>query len=65
MYILSILTRSSSGSTLQDVRLELAREEASNVSLGREPRHKISMATFLMTGFDLEDNQYVFLLIIA
>lgn len=49
----------SLGSTLQDVRLELAREEASNVALGREPRHKISMATFMMTGFDLEDSQYV------
>lgn len=45
--------------TLQDVRLELAREEAARASLGVLPRHKISMATFLMTGFELEDSQYV------
>jgi hypothetical protein len=45
--------------TLQDVRLVLAQEEAARVSLGTLPRHKISMATFLMTGFELEDSQYV------
>jgi hypothetical protein len=47
------------GITLQDVRLELAREEAARAGLGTLPRHKISMATFLLTGFELEDSQYV------
>ena len=45
--------------TLQDVRLVLAQEEAARVSLGTLPWHKISMPTFLMTGFELEDSQYV------
>jgi hypothetical protein len=45
--------------TLQDVRLELAMEEAARAGLGILPRHKISMATFLLTGFELEDSQYV------
>jgi radical SAM superfamily enzyme YgiQ (UPF0313 family) len=45
--------------TLQDVRLELAKEEAAQVALGILPRHKISMSAFLMLGFELEDSQYV------
>ena len=44
---------------LQDVRLDLLREEADKVALGNLPRHKVSMATFLLTGFELEDSQYV------
>ena len=47
------------GTTLQDVRLELAREEAARSALGTIPRHEVSMATFLMTGFELEDSQCV------
>jgi hypothetical protein len=45
--------------TLQDVRLELAREEAGEVALGVLPRHKTSLTSFLMIGFELEDSQYV------
>ena len=45
--------------TLQDVRLELAKEEAAQVALGNLPRHKISLSAFLMIGFELEDSQYV------
>jgi hypothetical protein len=45
--------------TLQEVRLELAKEEAAQVALGNLPRHKISMSAFLMIGFELEDSQYV------
>ena len=45
--------------SLQDVRLELAKEEAAQVSLGNLPHHKISMSAFLLTGFELEDSQYV------
>lgn len=47
------------GTTLQDVRLALAREEAAQVALGKLPRHKISLSAFLFSGFELEDSQYV------
>jgi hypothetical protein len=50
--------------TLQDVRLVLAKEEAAQAALGRLPRHKTSMSSFLMTGFELEDSQCVEFLII-
>ena len=45
------------GTTLQDVRLLLAQEEAAQVALGQLPRHKVSMSAFLLIGFDLEDSQ--------
>ena len=45
------------GTTLQDVRLLLAKEESEQVALGRLPRHKISLSVFLLIGFDLEDSQ--------
>ena len=45
--------------TLQDVRLRLAREEATQAALGDLPRHNTSLLTFLMIGFELEDSQYV------
>jgi hypothetical protein len=45
------------GTTLQDVRLELAKEEASQLALGNLPRHKVSLSAFLMMGFELEDSQ--------
>ena len=50
--------------TLQDVRLQLAREEAAQVAIGNLPqrdlpRHETSLLTFLMIGFELEDSQYV------
>jgi len=47
------------GTTLQDVRLALAKEEAAQVALGELPRHKVSLSAFLLTGFELEDSQYV------
>jgi len=51
--------------TLQDVRLELAKEEAactasvtgSMSETGSMP--KVSLTGFFTTGFDLEDRQYV------
>jgi hypothetical protein len=43
--------------TLQDVRLELAKEEAAQAALGKIPPHQISMSAFLLTGFELEDSQ--------
>lgn len=45
--------------TLQDVRLALAKEEAAQAALGILPRHKISLSAFLISGFELEDSQYV------
>ena len=45
------------GTTLQDVHLLLAKEEAEQVALGQLPQHKISLSTFLLIGFDLEDSQ--------
>ena len=45
--------------TLQDVRLVVAREEVAQIALGKLPRHKISLSAFLITGFELEDSQYV------
>ena len=41
----------------------LAKEAAAQVALGNLPQHKISMVTFLMKGFELEDSQYGFQLI--
>lgn len=52
------------GTTLQDVRLELAKEEATRGALGSLPRHEVSMASFLLTGFELEDSQCVDYLLI-
>ena len=45
--------------TLQDVRLALAKEEAAQVALGNLPGHKMSLSAFLIVGFELEDTQYV------
>lgn len=47
------------GTTLQDVRLELAREDAMQAALGNLPRHKVSSVAFLIIGLELEDSQYV------
>jgi hypothetical protein len=43
--------------TLQDVRLELARFETCQLASGHIPRHKVSMMGFFSTGFDIEDQQ--------
>ncbi|KAF9554491.1 hypothetical protein CPC08DRAFT_737663 [Agrocybe pediades] len=45
--------------TLNDVRLLLAQEDANQAQLGQLPRHKISPTTLLLTGFELEDSQYL------
>ena len=42
--------------TLQDVRLALAKEEAAQVALSNLPQHKMSLSAFLITGFELEDS---------
>ena len=47
------------GLTLQDVRLELSKEEALQGSSSNLQTQKISMTGFLTTGLELEDRQYV------
>jgi hypothetical protein len=47
------------GTTLQDVRLVLAKEEVTQAALGQIRQHKTSLSSFLMTGFELEDRQCV------
>lgn len=58
-YLILILLRIDilPGKTLQDVRLELAKEDAVQAALGKLPRHKVSSAGFLMIGFELEESQ--------
>ena len=51
-----------SETTLQDVRLQVANEEAAQAALGNLPRHDVSLGAFLMARFELEDSQYVFFL---
>jgi hypothetical protein len=45
------------GTTLQDVRLELAKADAVQAGQGKLPQHKVSPGGFLMIGFELEDSQ--------
>lgn len=44
---------------LQDVRLELAQEDAEMAKDGAVAPHVTSLTDFLMKGLDLEDQQYV------
>jgi len=43
--------------TLHDVRLELAKEDAREAESGIEAPHKLSMTTFLVKGLELEEQQ--------
>jgi hypothetical protein len=45
--------------TLQDVRLELAKEDADEAARGVLSPHKTTLTSFLTLGFDLEEQQYV------
>ena len=42
---------------LQDVRLELANEEAVNAARGVLPKHKITKMGFFFAAFDIEEQQ--------
>ncbi len=49
---------SNPATMLQDIRLELAKEEATErAKSGAAPLHKVSLTGFLTTGFDLEDSK--------
>lgn len=49
----------ASVTTLQDVRLELAKDDAASSAHGLVSPHKMTLTTFLITGLDLEDQQCV------
>lgn len=44
---------------LQDVRLELAKEDAEAAKDGAVAAHETSLTEFLMKGLELEEQQYV------
>ena len=56
-YILETITDPASATTMQDVRLELAREEGLQLASGQINRHKVTMMGFFTMGFDIEDRQ--------
>jgi hypothetical protein len=43
--------------TLQDVRLELAKEEAAKAACGHISPHNVTLITFLTTALELEEQQ--------
>lgn len=45
--------------TLQDVRLELAKEDSALAATGEISAHETSLTKFLTTGLELEEQQYV------
>lgn len=45
--------------TLHDVRLQLAREEASDMAAGISPLHQTTLTSFLTMALDLEEQQCV------
>jgi hypothetical protein len=48
-----------SATTVQDVRLELAKEDAANSARGVVSPHEVTLTAFLTMGLDLEEQQYV------
>lgn len=45
------------GTTLADVRLELAREDGKAVMAGDLPVHEVSLGAFVALGIDIEERQ--------
>ena len=45
--------------TLQDVRLELVKEDSCLAAQGEISAHQTSLTRFLMAGSELEEQQYV------
>lgn len=48
---------SSVGTSLADVKLELAREEAEMARRGGQHAHEVTASRFIQMGFDLEEQQ--------
>jgi len=59
LYTFETMSNLPAATTLQDVHLDLARNENLQLAAGRAPRHKVSMTAFFSMGFDIEDQQYV------
>ena len=57
LYFFQTITDLASATTMQDVRLELAREEAQQLASGHLQRHKVTMTGFFSMAFDIEDQQ--------
>ena len=53
------LTGALASTTLQDVRLELAKEDSVLVAQGEMSPHITSLTSFLMVGLDIEEQQFV------
>ena len=51
--------RLSLAAMLQDVRLNLAKEEVADAAQGCISPHSVTLAAFITTGLDLEEQQYV------
>ena len=49
-----------SATTLQDIRLEMTWQETLLLASGRVPQHKVTMMGSFSMGFDIEDQQWVF-----
>jgi hypothetical protein len=45
------------GTTMADVKLELAKEEAADIESGRQTLHDVSASRWLAMGLDLEEQQ--------
>jgi len=45
--------------TLQDVRLQFAKEEAVQAARGVLPKHKTTLTGFFFAAFEIEEQQYV------
>ncbi len=43
--------------TIQDIRLELAKEDANDTANGNSPAHETSVTMFLTKGLELESQQ--------
>jgi hypothetical protein len=48
-----------SATTLQDVQLELVKDNAASSAQGVVSPHNVTLTTFLTTGLDLEEQQYI------
>lgn len=53
------MTSAHLATTLQDVRLDLAKEDAAEAARGLITPHKMTMTAFLTMALDLEEQQYV------
>ena len=53
----AVLMFATSATTLNEIKLKLAKEDAAEASRGRASEHEVSPSTFVEIGLDLEDQQ--------